>query len=109
MIKVLNFSVEKELALELVQRIRRELPPSVLEKGGKGITVNKITRVLERTYIAAINYQKEKGLNFIRRVILVHNFKWTLRNNNYSPEFIDMATEGLVVSLSKKNISESAK
>jgi hypothetical protein len=106
--KLLNFSAEKDFSLELVQKIRRELPPSMLGQG-KDASVNKITRVLERAYNSASSFQKEHQLGFIRRALLANNFKWTLKNNGYSPEFIDVATEGLVVAMSKKGNPKTAK
>jgi hypothetical protein len=108
-LKLFNFAGEKDFALELVQRLRRELPPSALEKQGKGITVNKITRVLERTYHVALAYQKEHRIGFVRRAVLANNFKWALRNNNYPVDFIDLATEGLVVSMTKRKVVEAGK
>ena len=104
MFRSISFSAEKELALDLVQRIRRDLPPIVLEKQNKSATVNRITTILERTFNVAVAYKRQKGLGFFGRVMLANHFKLGLKGNGYSEEFIDLATEGLVVALSKKNL-----
>ena len=96
-----SFSPEKIFARELAIRLAKELPPAFMEKSGKVLSVNKITRLLERTNQAAVDYQEEFDIGFIKRAVLASTFKWELKNMNYPDEFVDMATECLVVDLSK--------
>ncbi|RZI83569.1 MAG: hypothetical protein EOP38_12125 [Rubrivivax sp.] len=91
---------EKEFAKELVKQLTREISPTLMEKR-KALSVNKITRLLERTYQMATAYQKDHRLGVIKRAVLANSFKWELKSNGYPDEFVDMATEGLVVTLSK--------
>ena len=93
---------EKAYAQELARRLATEIPPKMVDQHRKLLSVNKLTRILERTYQEAASYQKEHELGFIKRAIFANAFKWELKSGGYSEEFITMATEGLVVKLSKK-------
>ena len=93
---------EKKLAKELVEKLVKELPPELMENRRKVLSVNKITRLLENSYKIAGGYQKENKIGFIKRAILANTFKWELKNKGFPDDFVDMATEGLVVALAAK-------
>lgn len=94
-----NFSAEKVLAHDLAIGLQKDLPPMLMEKQRKVLSVNKVTRLLEKTYQVAQDYQKDKKIGFIKRAILANSFKWELKSLGYPDDFIDMATEGLVMIL----------
>jgi len=102
--KFLSHSAEKELIKNLVGNLSRSLPPAMLDTKRKLLSVNKVTRLLEELYKTIENYQQENQMGFIKRSIFANNFKWELKNLNYPEDFISMATEGLVIALSKKKI-----
>lgn len=97
-----TFTKEKNFAFFLVDQLAKDLPPSLLENKRKVLSVNKITRLLENTYDACRDYQKEHNIGFLRRVILLNHFKWEMKNKGYPEDFIETATEGLIVHLTKK-------
>jgi hypothetical protein len=97
----LGFSRENAFARELTATLAKELPPRVLEERRKVLSVNKITRQLERTFQRAADYQQQHRIGFIRRAMLANAFRWELREAGFPSDFVDMATEGLVVELSK--------
>lgn len=92
---------QKEFAKRLALQLSKELPPVLLCDRRKVLSVNKVTRLLERTYQAAAAYQQEQHLGFIKRAVLANSFKWELKNVSYPEDFVNMATEGLVVALCK--------
>ena len=96
-----SFSSEKSLAGDLVAQLIADLPPTLMETRRKVISVNKITRLLERTYESVGTYQNQHRLGFIGRAVLANQFKWALKNSGYPEDFVDMATEGLVVHFSR--------
>jgi hypothetical protein len=65
------------------------------------LSVNKITRLLERTYALAADHRRKNRIGLLGQAVLANNFKWELKNAGYTEEFIDVATEGLVIELSK--------
>lgn len=100
--RLFSHVAEKAYAQELARRLAAEIPPKMVDQHRKLLSVNKLTRILERTYQEAAGYQNEHGLGFIKRAIFANAFRWELKSCAYSDEFITMATEGLVVKLSKK-------
>jgi hypothetical protein len=98
--KWFRFAEEKTFAKQMADRLEKELPPALMQERSKLLTVNKITRMLERTYQLAKSYQVEVRMGWIRRAVLANYFKWCLRNKGYPDDFVDIATEGLVVEFS---------
>ena len=89
------------LAHNLVAGLKKDLPPTLMEKQRKILSVNKITQILEKSYQMAREHQSNQRMGFIKKAVLANSFKWELRNLGYPENFIDMATEGLVIELSK--------
>jgi hypothetical protein len=100
---------EKAFARDLVQRLVKELPPNDITTRRQVLSVNKITRELEKAYQNAAAYQRENRIGFIRRAVLANTFKWELKASGYPDEFIDVATEGLVFEISKVSRAPAAK
>jgi len=99
-----GFSNKKvtEFAEELAQHITRDLPPNLLLKSRSPISANRITTILERSYAKAAQFQTEHNVGSIRRAVMANAFRWKLTELGYPEEFVGVATEGLLVSLSKK-------
>jgi len=97
-----RISADKKFAEKLVQKLAQDVPPITLSAGGKVVSVNRVTRLLERTFNAAQAYQAEHNMGFVRRALFANAFKWELKSVNYSEDFSKIATEGLVVALMKK-------
>ncbi len=75
--------------------------------GSAKVSADRVGRILEKLYIRAQSYQGENNLGYYRKTRLCHAFKWRLTEIGYSKQFIDLATEGLVVYLHKPPVSES--
>ena len=100
-LRFFNHALEKDFARDLVERLVKELPPRLMEQHHKVLSVNKITRLLERNGQLAISYQQEHGLGVLKRAVLANAYKWQLKNSGYPDDFVDVATESLVVALTK--------
>ena len=96
-----GFAREKEFARNLVDRLTQDLPHELMESRRKVLSVNKITRLLEKTYGAAAAFQRERRSGFIRRAVLANAMRWELRERGYPQDFVDLAVEGLVVELTR--------
>jgi len=92
---------EKAFARDLVLELAKDLKPVLLASRRQVLSVNKITRQLEKTYQGVAAYQREHRPGFIRRAVLANTFKWELKNAGYPDDFVEIATEGLVVEMSK--------
>lgn len=96
-----GFAAEKAFAKTIAGQLFKELPANLIEKRQKLMSVNKVTRMLERGYRQAAEYRREKRIGFIKRAVLANAYKWELKQHGYPDEFVDMATEGLVVAMSR--------
>jgi hypothetical protein len=99
--RLLNYGPEKLLAQQLADLIAEKIPPKLMSERRNIISPNKITRVLESAYAIAKEHQDNVGTGFFRRAVIANSFKWALHAKTYSDDFIDVATEGLVVELSR--------
>jgi hypothetical protein len=109
MFKLFAASGEKAVAQEIAAEIIADIPPSLVSEQNKTLSVNKITRLLERSYDKAAAFQREQRLGFFGRAKLANHFKWKLKDAGYSEDFVDIAVEGLVVALSRAQASKPPK
>lgn len=97
------FLAEKILAQKMVDELVKQLPAKTLTQQTKVLSVNRITKILEKVYQTASTKRDGRKLGFVKKAVLANNFKWGLKSSGYSQEFIDMATEGLIVEISKNS------
>ena len=103
MINLFNFDQERALSKQLAEELVKQLPPKqfTLEKRS-ALSINKVSRILERIYAIAREKNQSAKMGVVRRSIFANGFKWHLREALYPDDFVDMATEGLLVELIKK-------
>ncbi len=88
----------KELAAELAKRY----PPSLETSPQKKISHNRVARILEDVYAKAIEYHNKSKLGVYRKARLDNTFQWELKELGYSKQFVELATEGLIVYITRK-------
>lgn len=88
--------------MELAKEIALRYPPSVDNQKGKRPSVNRLTRITEDACLKAVEFQKTHRLGWFRRAWLANRFRWTLTEMGYSSQFVLLATEALVVHISRK-------
>ena len=88
----------KALAQELSKRY-----PSALDKGDeRRISVKRLTAVLEDTFKRAIEFKQQHQLGVYKKARLGNTFRWELEQMGYSKKFIELATEGLIVYITRE-------
>ena len=92
-----------EFAKSLAVEISKRYPPVLDQSKEKKISQNRITRVLEDAYNKAIDFKSEKHLGVYRKARLGNTFRWELTELGYSKPFVEMATEGLIVYITRKS------
>lgn len=98
----LTRSEEKTCVESLLEKILKELPVEKIADGRSKVSVNKVTRVLESVYASAVDFKRDRKIGFVGRAVMANAFKWGLKEAGYADAFVSMATEGLIVALSKK-------
>lgn len=107
--RLFNHNAEKSLAKELSAQIVKNLSPRLMSERRQVLSANKISRLLEQTYGIAKAYQSTHKLSWIKRAVLANSFRWELKSCGYPGDFINLATEGLIVELGKKDTPSPSK
>jgi hypothetical protein len=95
-------------ASELAASVAKRYPPALDGSPQKSPSVNRLTRIMEETCAKAVEYQKEHQLGWFAKARLGNAFRWELAERGYTKEFVDLATEALVVSLTKPKVGKGA-
>lgn len=98
---------DKRIISELVGDMRREVPPTLTVTRMEALSVNKTSRIIERTLKKIKTYQENEKMGYWKKVRFSNAFQWKLKDQGYSKEFVSLVTESLVVTLAlKKNDPE---
>ena len=96
--KLLGKEVD-EFAKELADMVAKRFPPALEKSPERRVSPNRITKVLEDALEKAEDYGKRERLGMYRKARLANAFKWQLKDLGYTDNFVEVATEGLVVYL----------
>jgi hypothetical protein len=88
-------------ARDLAENVAKRYPPSLDISPEKRVSEARLTRVLEETLAKAVEFQREHKLGMLGKAKLANEFKWQLKELGYSEKFIDVATEGLMVYITR--------
>jgi hypothetical protein len=84
-------------AKELADSLAKRYPPTLDISPEKRVSEARLTRVLEETLTRATDFQREHKLGMFGKAKLGNEFKWQLKELGYTEKFVDLATEGLMV------------
>jgi hypothetical protein len=91
----------KSLASDVLKRY-----PAVLDQDpSKRPSINRLTRIVEDLCKRAVEFHAEHRLSWMAKAKLANAFRWELVELGYRKEFVNMATEAIVVQLSAKRAS----
>ena len=85
----------------LAQDIAKRYPPTMDNAKEKKVSTNRLTKILEDSYVKAKQFRNDKKLGMYKKAKLGNIFRWELKELGYSAEFVDLATEGLIVYISR--------
>ncbi len=92
----------KLFATQLADRLAKRYPPALDCEPGRRPSVNRLTRIVEETCQQAVEFKVERKLGWLGQARLGNEFRWALTELGYTKEFIDFATEAVVVYLTRK-------
>jgi hypothetical protein len=106
--KMLGREVD-DFAKELAGMVAKRFPPALEKSTERRVSPNRITKVLEDALEKAEEYGKTRRLGMYKKARLANAFKWQLKDLGYSDKFIEVATEGLVVYVTRGSGKQRAK
>ena len=86
-----------EFAKILAQDIAKRYPPAIANNPQQMVSQKRLTDILEETFSKASAFQQENKLGWYKKAKLGNEFRWELKEMGYDEKFTEMATEGLVV------------
>ncbi|MBI5279969.1 MAG: hypothetical protein HY854_26295 [Burkholderiales bacterium] len=89
-------------AKDLAGRLAKRYPPELDKQPGKRPSVNRLTRIMEDSCASAMEFRDQHKLGWFAKARLGNAFRWELDELGYSAEFIEFATEAVVVHLARK-------
>ena len=102
MLDSLRGSSANDFAKQLALDLSAHYPPSLDQSPQKRVSVNRMTRILEDAFSRAESFKNEHRLGWLGKARLGNSFRWELKELGYSSDFIEMATEGLIVYITRK-------
>ena len=87
-------------AKSLADGIAKRYPPSLDSQPGKRPSVNRMTRIIEDACKEAVEFKSTQKLGWLGKAKLGNAFRWQLTELGYQKDFVDIATEAVVVHLS---------
>lgn len=91
-----------EFAKSLAQELAKRYPPALDTGGPRKLSQKRLTAILEQTFDKAIEFEHQHKLGVYKKARLGNTFRWELKELGYSDKFVEIATEGLVVYVSRK-------
>lgn len=88
-------------AKSLADDIAKRYPPALDQQPGKRPSVNRLTRIMEDAAQKAVEFRDEHKLGWMGKAALGNSFRWEMTALGYQKDFVDFATEAVVVTMSK--------
>jgi hypothetical protein len=88
-------------AKALAQDVAKRYPPALDQDATKRPSVNRMTRIVEDVCNKAVEFQATHKLGWLGKAKLGNAFRWELSSMGYQKDFIDMATEAVIVYVSR--------
>ena len=100
-LKLFSLSKVDAFAKSLAQDIAKRYPPAIANNPEQMVSQKRLTSILEDAFSRAHQFNRENQLGMFKKAKLGNTFKWELKEMGYDDKFIDMATEGLIVYLTR--------
>jgi len=91
-----------DFAKSLVQELAQQYPPAH-EREEEKYSNRKVFAALDSIFGKARDFKKQHKLGVYKKARLANTFRWGLQETGYSVKFVEFATEGLVVSMTRND------
>lgn len=91
-----------EFAKSLAQDIARRYPVAIDGDPAKRPSVNRLTRIVEDACAKVVAFQAKHRLGWFGKAKLGNAVRWTLTEMGYQRDFVELATEAVIIHLGRK-------
>lgn len=89
-----------ELDLQEISEVRQllvaEISPELTKEKARLLSVNKVTRIVERATKRVADYKSSQKMGRIRWIRFANELRWKLRDEGYSDEFVALVSEAVI-------------
>ena len=101
MMKLFSGDVDN-FARSLAQSIFERFPPKVANDASRPVSVTRLSAILETAMDDASQFAVNRKLGWFGKAKLGTTFKWALKEHGYNESFVEMATEALIVYVTRQ-------
>lgn len=91
-----------EFAKSLAQEIAKRFPPTLANDPQRMVSPKRLTTIIEEVCEKAEKFNQEKKLGMFKKAALGNTFQWELKDMGYNEKFVEVATEALIVYLTRR-------
>jgi hypothetical protein len=91
----------EDFARSLVDDISKRYPVAIDQDATARPTANRLTRIVEDVCQKAVDFKGQHKLGVLGKAKLGNAFRWELSSRGYRKEFVDIATEAVIVHISR--------
>ncbi len=92
----------EEFAKSLAQEIVKRFPPALANDPQRMVSPKRLTTIIEEVCVKAQRFQSENRLGMFKKAALGNTFQWELKEMGYNEKFVEVATEALIVYITRK-------
>ena len=90
-----------EFAKILAQDVAKRYPPAIANNPAQMVSQKRLSGILEEVFTRAVEFKRENRLGWFKKAKLGNEFRWELKEMGYDEKFIDVATDGLIVCMTR--------
>ncbi len=85
----------------LAQDVAKRYPPAIANNPVQMVSQQRLSDILEEVFTRATEFGRQNKLGRYKRIRLGKDFRWELKELGYDEKFIEVATEGLIVCVTR--------
>jgi hypothetical protein len=108
MFKLFSTSEVDQFAKNLAKDIGERYPVAVANDPARKVSANRLTAILEDAFGQASDFTAQNKLGSFKKAKLGNTFRWELKEMGYDEKFVEVATEGLIVYITRKQDAQKS-
>lgn len=92
----------EDFAKSLAQEIVKRFPPALANDPQRMVSPKRLTAIIEEVGEKAQRFQSENKLGMFKKAALGNTFQWELKEMGYNEKFVEVATEALIVYITRR-------
>jgi hypothetical protein len=98
----------EEFAKSLAQEIAKRFPPALANDPQRMVSPKRLTTIIEEVGEKAEQFNRDHKLGMLKKASLGNTFQWELKDMGYNDKFVEVATEALIVYITRKPAAGAA-